>query len=81
MLINIVKEQLPQGLEAWRNVATLYQSAANKKELRRGEDIRDNWVRKLCNNFKSLQVSQATLLAASIVASQLSVRFSVMRVN
>ena len=52
ILINIVEEQLPQGLEAWRNVATLYQSAANEKELRRGEDICDNWVRKLCNNFK-----------------------------
>ena len=52
ILINIVKEQLPQGLEAWRNVACLYQSASNENELRRGEDIRDNWVRKLCNNFK-----------------------------
>jgi hypothetical protein len=30
----------------------LYQNALNKRDLRRGEDIRDNWVRKLCNNFK-----------------------------
>ena len=52
ILINIVEQQLPQGLEAWRNVACLYQNAAKEKELRRGEDIRDNWVRKLCNNFK-----------------------------
>ena len=52
ILINIVEQQLPQGLEAWRNVACLYQSAANENELRRGEDIRDNWIRKLCNNFK-----------------------------
>jgi hypothetical protein len=52
VLINIVKQQLPQGLEAWRNVACLYQNASKENELRRGEDIRDNWVRKLCNNFK-----------------------------
>jgi hypothetical protein len=52
VLINIVKQQLPQGLEALRNVACLYQNAFNENELRRGEDICDNWVRKLCNNFK-----------------------------
>ena len=52
ILINIVEQQLPQGLEAWRNVACLYQNASNENELRRGEDICDNWVRKLCNNFK-----------------------------
>ncbi len=52
ILINIVEQQLPQGLEAWRNVASLYQNASNENELHRGDDIRDNWVRKLCNNFK-----------------------------
>ena len=35
ILINIVEQQLPQGLEAWRNVACLYQTAANENELRR----------------------------------------------
>jgi hypothetical protein len=52
ILIDIVEQQLPQGLEAWRNVALLYQNASNERDLCRGEDIRDNWVRKLCNNFK-----------------------------
>jgi hypothetical protein len=51
-LINIVKQQLPQGFEAWRNVALLYQYVSNEIELCRGEDICDNWVRKLYNNFK-----------------------------
>ena len=50
VLINIVEQQLPQGLEAWRNVACLYQNASKENELRRGEDIRDNWVRKLCKS-------------------------------
>jgi hypothetical protein len=52
ILIDIVEQQLPQGAEAWRNVALLYQNASNERDLCRGEDIRDNWVRKLCNNFK-----------------------------
>jgi hypothetical protein len=52
ILINIVKQQLPQGREAWMNVACLYQNASNENELRRGEDICDILVRKLCNNFK-----------------------------
>jgi hypothetical protein len=52
ILIDIVKQQLPQGTDAWRNVALLYQNASNERNLCRGEDIRDNWVRKLCNNFK-----------------------------
>ncbi len=50
--IDIVEQQLPQGAEAWRNVALLYQNASNRRDLCRGEDICDNWVRKLCNNFK-----------------------------
>jgi hypothetical protein len=49
ILVNIVEQQLPQGTEAWRNVALLYQNALNRT---RGENICDNWVRKLCNNFK-----------------------------
>ncbi len=30
----------------------LYQNASNERDLRRGEGICDNWVRKLCNNIK-----------------------------
>ncbi len=30
----------------------LYQNASNEKDLCRGENICDNWVKKLCNNFK-----------------------------
>jgi hypothetical protein len=32
----------------------LYLNAANKRDICRGEDIREDWVRKLCNNFKKL---------------------------
>ncbi len=52
ILIDIVEQQLPQGLEAWRKVDLAYQMASKEVELCRGENIRDNWVRKLCNNFK-----------------------------
>jgi hypothetical protein len=51
ILIDIVKQQLLQGAEAWRTVALLYQNASNERDLCRGEDICDNWVRKLCNNY------------------------------
>jgi hypothetical protein len=52
ILIDIVEQQLPHGAEAWRNIALLYQNVSNERDLCRGEDIRDDWVRKLCNNFK-----------------------------
>ena len=52
LLIDIIEENLPEGLEAWRMVAFAYQNALNQVNLWRVEDIRDNWVRKLCNNFK-----------------------------
>jgi hypothetical protein len=38
-------QQLPQGAEAWRNVALLYQNASNERDLCKGEDICDDWVR------------------------------------
>ncbi len=52
LIIDIVKQLLPQGIEAWRNVALLYQNTSNKRDLCRRGGIHDNWVRKLCNNFK-----------------------------
>ncbi len=32
----------------------LFQNTSNERDLCRGEDICDNWVRKLFNNFKKL---------------------------
>ena len=52
ILIEIVERYLPQGLEAWREVALEYQREANESTLRRGEDLRDNWNKKLCNRMQ-----------------------------
>ena len=52
VLIDIVERLLPQGLEGWREVAFEYQRESNEPVLRRGEDVRDNWVKKLCKNMK-----------------------------
>jgi len=52
VLIAIVERLLPQGLEGWREVALEYQRESNEGVLRRGEDVRDNWVKKLCKNMK-----------------------------
>ena len=52
ILVDIVEKELPLGHEAWRAVAFAYQNASNEENLWWGEDIWDNWVKKLCNNFK-----------------------------
>jgi len=49
ILIGIVELYLPQGLEAWKEVAVAYQRESVGATLCRGEDLRDNWNRKLCN--------------------------------
>jgi hypothetical protein len=52
VLIAIVERLLPQGLEGWREVALEYQRQTGEAVLRRGEDVRENWVKKLCKNMK-----------------------------
>jgi hypothetical protein len=39
ILINIFKWMLPQGLEAWRQVAAEYQRESGKTTLHGGEDL------------------------------------------
>ena len=51
ILIQVVELYLPQGLEAWRAVAIAYQRESMEEVLRRGEDVRDNWNKKLCNRM------------------------------
>ena len=51
ILIEIVELYLPQGLEAWRAVATAYQRESMETVFCRGEDLRDNWNKKLCNRM------------------------------
>ena len=52
ILINIVESILPQGLKAWWSVAAVYQRESGETALRRGEDLRDNWNKKLCNRMQ-----------------------------
>ncbi len=52
ILISIVEQFLPQGLEAWREVALAYQRESMETTLHRGEDLWDNWNRKLCNRMQ-----------------------------
>ena len=47
LLIDIVERLLPQGLEGWRD-----QQGSNEANLCRGEDVHDNWVKRLCKNMK-----------------------------
>jgi hypothetical protein len=52
ILMDIVERLLPQGLEAWRGVAADYQRESNEGTLCQGEDLCDNWTRKLCNRMQ-----------------------------
>ena len=51
ILIDILERLLPHGLEAWRQVALEYQTRSAEANLCRGEDLRDNWNKKLCNRM------------------------------
>ncbi len=52
ILISIIKQYLPQGLEAWREFALAYQRESMEATLHRGEDLWDNQNRKLCNRMQ-----------------------------
>jgi hypothetical protein len=49
ILIHIVEQYLPLGIEAWREVVLVYQRESMEATLRRAEDLWDNWNQKLCN--------------------------------
>jgi len=51
-LIPIIERILPNGSDAWRLVAIAYKEESGEDSLRTEDDLRRNWVRKLCNNFK-----------------------------
>ena len=52
ILIPIIEEILPNGSEAWRLVAAAYKEKSREANLRSEDDLKRNWVRKLCNNMK-----------------------------
>ncbi len=49
--LTFVEWLLPHGLEVWRQVALEYQSRSAEANLRCGEDLCDNWNKKLCNRM------------------------------
>jgi hypothetical protein len=51
-LIPIIERILPNGSEAWRLVAIAYKEESGESELRTEIDLKRNWLRKLCNNYK-----------------------------
>jgi hypothetical protein len=51
-LIRIIERILPNGSEAWRLVAMAYKEESGEAELRTEKDLKRNWLRKLCNNYK-----------------------------
>ena len=52
ILIPIIEEILPNGSEAWCLVASAYKEQSGEPNLRSEDDLKRNWVRKLCNNMK-----------------------------
>ena len=52
ILIEVVEQYLPQGLEAWRAAALAYQRESMETVLLWGEDLQDNWNKKLCNRMQ-----------------------------
>jgi hypothetical protein len=51
-LIPIIEHILLNGSKAWRLVAIAYKEASGESELRTEIDLKRNWLRKLCNNYK-----------------------------
>ena len=54
ILIDIPERHLPRCLKAWREVAAVYHLESNETTLCRGEDLCDNWNKKLCNRMQKL---------------------------
>jgi hypothetical protein len=52
LLIEVVKEKLPQGSLGWQEVAALYQFRSQETILRDHEDIKRYCSQKLCNKLK-----------------------------
>ena len=52
VLIGIVERILPNGNEGWKIVALAYKEESGEEILRSEDDLKKNWVRKLCNNMK-----------------------------
>jgi hypothetical protein len=52
VLIQIVDTLKPTGAAGWENVAVLCQSRSKEIKLREYEDVKRQWIEKLCNKMK-----------------------------
>jgi hypothetical protein len=52
MLILVVEEMLPNGAQAWQEVAVLCQACSGEMVPCDHDDIKRHWVDKCCNKFK-----------------------------
>ncbi len=52
ILIPITERILPDGADGRHLVALAYKEESKEEMLRAEDDIKKNWVKKLCNNFK-----------------------------
>jgi hypothetical protein len=52
VLILVVEEKLPNGAQAWQEVAVLYQARRGESLLRDHDDVKRHWTDKCCNKFK-----------------------------
>jgi hypothetical protein len=50
--IKVVEEKLPNGAQAWQEVAALYQHRSGELILCDHEDVKRHWVEKCCNKFR-----------------------------
>ena len=72
-LLNVVKEILPAEAYAWEQVANLYKESSGENNVSDKDDVKHNWMEKLCNKFKKptgRRGGKRILLGVSVRGSQ-----------
>ena len=54
IIIQVVESVLPNGMQSWQEVATIYQHRSGELILRDHDDIKRHWIEKCCYKFKKL---------------------------
>jgi hypothetical protein len=70
LFIKVVEEKLPNGAQAWQEVAALYQHRSGELILHDYEDVKHHWVEKCCNKFKKPTGDPGDPKASSILRCQ-----------
>ena len=55
ILLDVVKEILPNGAFAWEQVAAMYKEKSGESELQDKEDVKRHWVEKCLTSSRSRQ--------------------------